>query len=66
MKGSIETRVKVVIARYFNLPPSKVGLDAAFVGTQIRRGQMLRLSLKHMSPGRPLPAQRFWCIMVKI
>ena len=32
MKGSIETRVKAVIARYFNLPPSKVCLDAAFVG----------------------------------
>ena len=32
MKGTIETRVKAVIARYFNLPPSKVGLDAAFVG----------------------------------
>ena len=32
MKGSIETRVKAVIARYFNLPPSKVRLDAAFVG----------------------------------
>ena len=31
MKGSIETRVKAVIARYFNLPPSKVRLDAAFV-----------------------------------
>ena len=31
MKGSIETRVKAVIARCFNLPPSKVGLDAAFV-----------------------------------
>ena len=31
MKGLIETRVKAVIARYFNLPPSKVGLDAAFV-----------------------------------
>ena len=31
MKGSIETRVKAVIARYFNLPQSKVGLDAAFV-----------------------------------
>ena len=31
MKGSIETRVKAVIARYFSLPPSKVGLDAAFV-----------------------------------
>ena len=26
MKGSIETRVKAVIARYFNLPPSKVNL----------------------------------------
>ena len=32
MKGSVETRVKAVIARYFKLPPSKVGLDAAFVG----------------------------------
>ena len=32
MKGSIETCVKAVIARYFNLPPSKVRLDAAFVG----------------------------------
>ena len=32
MKGSIETRVKAVIARHFNLPPSKVNLDAAFVG----------------------------------
>ena len=32
MKGTIETRVKAVIARYFKLPPSKVGLDAAFVG----------------------------------
>ena len=32
MKGSIETRVKAVIARYFKLPPSKVRLDAAFVG----------------------------------
>ena len=32
MKGSIETRVKAVIARHFNLPPSKVRLDAAFVG----------------------------------
>ena len=31
MKGSIETRVKAVIARYFKLPPSKVRLDAAFV-----------------------------------
>ena len=32
MKGSIETRVKAVVARHFNLPSSKVGLDAAFVG----------------------------------
>ena len=32
MKGSIETRVKAVIARHFNLPPSKVRLDDAFVG----------------------------------
>ena len=32
MKESIETRVKAVIARYFKLPLSKVGLDAAFVG----------------------------------
>ena len=31
MKGSIETRVKAVIARYFNLPPSRVRLDAAFI-----------------------------------
>ena len=31
MKGSIEIRVKAVIARYFKLPPSKVCLDAAFV-----------------------------------
>ena len=32
MKGSIETRVKAVIARHFNLPPSKVRLDDSFVG----------------------------------
>ena len=32
MKGSIETRVRAVVAQHFNLPPSKVGLDAAFVG----------------------------------
>ena len=32
MKGSIESRVKAVIARHFNLPPSKVRLDDAFVG----------------------------------
>ena len=31
MKGSIESRVKAVIARYFNIPPSKVHLDAAFI-----------------------------------
>ena len=31
MKESIETRVKAVVARHFNLPPSKVRLDAAFV-----------------------------------
>ena len=32
MKGSIETCVKAVVARHFNLPPSKVHLDADFVG----------------------------------
>ena len=32
MSNKLENRVKAVIARYFNLPPSKVGLDAAFVG----------------------------------
>ena len=32
MRESIESRVKAVVARHFNLPPSKVGLDAAFVG----------------------------------
>ena len=31
MKGSIETRVKAVIARYFKLPPSKVRLDDSFL-----------------------------------
>ena len=31
MKGSIETRVKALVSRHFNLPPSKVRLDAAFV-----------------------------------
>ena len=31
MKGSIETRVKAVIARHFNLPPSKVRLDDSFL-----------------------------------
>ena len=32
MTGSIETRVKAVIARHFGISPSKVRLDAAFVG----------------------------------
>ena len=32
MSNTLETRVKAVIARYFKLPPSKVRLDAAFVG----------------------------------
>ena len=32
MKESIETRVKALVSRHFNLPPSKVHLDAAFVG----------------------------------
>ena len=32
MSNSLETRVKAVIARHFNLPPSKVRLDAALVG----------------------------------
>ena len=32
MKGPIETRAKAVIARYFNLPPSKVRFDVACVG----------------------------------
>ena len=32
MKGSIETRVKAVIARYFGISPGKVPLDAHFVG----------------------------------
>ena len=32
MKESIETRVKAVVARHFNLPPSKVQLDASFLG----------------------------------
>ena len=31
MKGSIETRVKAVIARHFNLPPSRLRLDASFI-----------------------------------
>ena len=32
MKESLESLVKALVARHFNLPPSKVGLDAAFVG----------------------------------
>ena len=32
MKESIETRVKALVSRHFNLPLSKVRLDAAFVG----------------------------------
>ena len=31
MSDSIESSVKALVARHFNLPPSKVGLDAAFV-----------------------------------
>ena len=32
MSNALENRVKAVVARHFNLPPSKVNLDAAFVG----------------------------------
>ena len=32
MSGSIESKVKSVIARHFNIPPSKLRLDAAFIG----------------------------------
>ena len=32
MRESIESRVKAVVARHFSLPPSKVRLDASFVG----------------------------------
>ena len=32
MRESIESRVKAVVGRHFNLPPSKVRLDASFVG----------------------------------
>ena len=32
MRESNESRVKAVVARHFNLPPSKVRLDASFVG----------------------------------
>ena len=31
MSDSIESSVKALVARHFNLPPSKVHLDAAFV-----------------------------------
>ena len=31
MKESIETRVTAVVARHFNLPPSKVRLDDSFL-----------------------------------
>ena len=32
MNDSVESSVKALVARHFNLPPSKVRLDAAFVG----------------------------------
>ena len=32
MSNVLENQVKAVVARHFNLPPSKVRLDAAFVG----------------------------------
>ena len=32
MSDSIESSVKALVARHFNLPPAKVCLDAAFVG----------------------------------
>lgn len=31
MLGSIESKVKSVVARHFNIPPSKLRLDAAFI-----------------------------------
>ena len=31
MSDSVESSVKAVVARHFNLPPAKVHLDAAFV-----------------------------------
>ena len=31
MKESLESLVKTLVARHFNLPPAKVHLDAAFV-----------------------------------
>ena len=31
MSDSVESSVKALVARHFNLPPSKVCLDAAFV-----------------------------------
>ena len=32
MSDSVESSVKALVARHFNLPPAKVHLDAAFVG----------------------------------
>ena len=32
MSNKLENQVKAVVAHHFNLPPSKVCLDAAFVG----------------------------------
>ena len=32
MRESIEGRVKAVVARHFNLPPSRLRLDASFIG----------------------------------
>ena len=32
MRESIESKVKSVVARHFNIPPSKLRLDDAFVG----------------------------------
>ena len=31
MSNTLENQVKALVARHFNLPPSKVHLDAAFV-----------------------------------
>ena len=31
MRESIESRVKAVVARHFNLPPSRLRLDASFI-----------------------------------
>ena len=69
MSNKLENRVKAVIARYFNLPPSKVALDAAFVddlggdpldlielGYQLEAAFNVRLS---PSPKRPHRARIF-------